>query len=136
MSILAQHDNCIQVNNLIYATLYLMRKNINLLVIFYVIYFTWLFLVAYLWTNAQILTYFLLGIILIYFMFLREKYDIFIFTLVSVASYLIGKYLAYDPGFAKIGYPSLGIPYWPLAWGISTLALRKFYLLFSKNPQP
>src|SRR3989344_5858155 len=108
MSILAQDHNCIQVNNRIYAKLYFMRKNINLLVIFYVIYFTWLFLVAYLWTNSQILTYFLLGIILIYFIFLREKYDFIIFALVSVASYLIGKYLAYDPGFAEIGYPSLG----------------------------
>ena len=136
MSILAQHDNCIQVKSRLYAKLKYMKKNINLLVIFYVIYFTWLFLVAYLWTNSQLLTYFLLGIILIYFIFLREKYDFIIFALVSVASYLIGKYLAYDPGFAEIGYPSLGIPYWPLAWGISTLAIRKFYLLFSKNPQP
>ena len=110
-----------------------MRRKINLIVVFYIIYFTWLFLIAYLWTNIQLLTYLLLAIIFFYFLFLREKVDIIIFLIVSIASYLIGKHLAYDSGFAEIGYPSLGIPYWPLAWGITTLAVRKFYLILSKT---
>lgn len=109
------------------------RKRINLIVVFYVLYFTWLFLLAYLWPNTKVLAYFLLGIVFFYFLLLRERTDLILFVLVAVASFLIGKHLAYDPGFANIGIPQLGIPYWPLAWGITTLAVRKFYLLVSKN---
>jgi len=111
------------------------RKRINLIVIFYVLYFTWLFLLAYLWPDTKTLTYFLLSVIVFYFLFLREHTDIIIFVIVAFASFFITKTLAYDPGFADVGFPELGVPYWPLAWGITTLAVRKFYLIISKNPQ-
>lgn len=111
-----------------------MKQKVNLIIIFYVLYFSWLFLVAYLWPNTTILAFFLLFIVGFYFIFLKGKFDLFLFAFVVVASWLISRELALDPGFANIGFPPLGIPYWPVAWGITTLALRRFYLLLSDGP--
>ena len=109
-----------------------MRKKIRLIIIFYVLYFTWLLLVSYLWPNPTTLTYFLIIIVAFYFGFLNERGDALMLISVTILSYFIGNYLSYDPGFAQIGFPPLGIPFWPIAWGISALAFRKFYLLMRK----
>ncbi len=112
-----------------------MKKKINLIIIFYVLYFAWLFLLAYLWPNPSILTYFLLGIVVFYFVFLREKGDTLMFFLVAISSFFLGRVLAYDSAFAYIGFPPLGIPFWPIAWGVTAIALRKFYLVASQGPE-
>ncbi len=111
-----------------------MKQKINSIIIFYVLYFSWLFLVAYLWPNSAVLTFFLLLIVGFYFIFLKEKSDLFLFAFVTTASWFISKELALDPGFTNIGFPPLGIPYWPIAWGVTALSLRKLYLLLSTDP--
>lgn len=106
------------------------------MIIFYVLYFSWLFLVAFLWPNPKTLTLFLLGILVFYFGLLYEKFDIWFFLIVVASIWLVGKYLAEDPLFANRGIPPLGIPFWPIAWGITSLALRKFYLTLNKGAEP
>lgn len=110
-----------------------MRSKANFVTLFYVLYFSWLLSIIILWIDPRALTYYLLTVVGFYFIFLYERHDVWFFLFVSGSSYLIGKYLAYDPAFAVIGVPPLGIPFWPLAWGISTLAFRKFYLTVSKG---
>jgi len=113
-----------------------MRKRLNLIVIFYVLYFTWLFTLIFLSSRPDILTIFLLCILAFYFLFLYEKYDFWFFSLVYIGSIAIGGYVAYDPAFNSIGFPPLGVPYWPFAWGITTLAMRKFYISINKGYAP
>ena len=114
-----------------------MRKRINLIIVFYVLYFAWLLLIIHLWPNPETLTYFLLAIVAFYFLFLYEKRDIWFFLLVIILSWLTASYFSSDPSLVIRGVPPLGIPYWPLTWGISALAFRKFYLLTGKAaPEP
>lgn len=110
-----------------------MRKRIDSIIIFYVLYFLWLALVIMLWPTPKYLTYFLLSIAAFYFVFLYEKMDFWFFAAVYLVSLLAGKYLVNDPTFANRGYPPLGIPFWPIAWGITVLAFRKFYILLNKG---
>ena len=111
----------------------MMRKRINLVIVFYVLYFLWLLMVIMLWVDPVYLTTFLLAIAAFYFFFLYEKYDIWFFSFVYLSSFIIGRSLASDPAFASIGFPPLGIPAWPIAWGTTVLAFRKFYLIISKE---
>ena len=110
-----------------------MRKKLNQIIIFYVLYFFWLALIIVLWPSPQYLTYFLLSITVFYFLFLNEKSDFWLFVAVYLTSLLAGKYLVSDPSFANRGLPPLGIPFWPIAWGLTVLAFRKFFLLISKD---
>lgn len=98
------------------------------MIIFYVLYFSWMFLLTYLWPDPSILTYFLGVIVIFYFAVLYEKYDFWLFLAVVLGSYFIGVRLAISPKFVYTGFPPIGLPYWPVAWGLTALALRKFFL--------
>jgi len=109
------------------------KKHINVIIIFYVIYFSWLFLLTYLWPDQRILTFFLIIILIFYFALLYEKYDLWLFLAVLLGSYLIGVKFEITPLFYESGYPPLGLPYWPAAWALTSLAMRKFFLLANKT---
>src|SRR3989344_8676221 len=105
-----------------------MRHKSKLIIIFYVAYFTWLFLLTYLWPDPKLLSFFLMGITVFYFSFLYEKYDIWFFLAVFLLSFPLGSFITKEEivTLARLSY--LNIPFWPFAWGITALALRKFYL--------
>ena len=110
-----------------------MNKSINWMIIFYVFYFSWLFLLTYLWPDQRIVPYFLGIIIVFYFVLLYEKYDFWFFTAVVIGSYFIGIRFALSPKFVYTGFPPIDLPYWPAAWGLTILALRKFFLTINKG---
>ena len=79
------------------------------------------------------LTYFALGIILFYFVFLRESGDIFWFlagfllSLMSIITSFNHFQLKFDFALVK------ETPIWlPIVWGTTIVALRKFYLTLQK----
>ena len=106
-----------------------MAKAATPVIIFYILYFFWLFTVTYLTPEVAILNYFTLAVTLFYFVFLREKGDILWFWLSAMIPVFITTFSFnnWQPkfDFGLIAY----MPLWlPLAWGTTTVALRKFYL--------
>jgi hypothetical protein len=96
-------------------------KKERLIIIFYLLYFSWLFSITYLIVDTTVLAYYAIGALILYFIFLRERYDSILFSLVA----LIPLYLL------RADIPN--IPLWiPIAWGTTAIALRKFYTLVSK----
>lgn len=108
-------------------------KKETLIVIFYILYFSWLFTLTYLSPSTLIINYFTLFVVFFYFIFLREEWDIVWFIVSASIAILINNSLFLK--FGKIGYGSLEkIPFWlPLAWGTTVLALRKFFIIISKR---
>ena len=109
-----------------------MKKD-ALVIIFYVLYFSWLFAVTYLTQDIKILNYYTVIVAGFYFLFLRERGDFLWFTggivlsvLLSITSYKNFQ-IKFDTGI--IAY----IPIWlPMAWGTTIIALRKFVLLLER----
>lgn len=110
-----------------------MKKETVPIVVFYILYFVWIFTVVYLTTQTTILNYFSIGVVLFYFLFLREKGDFIWFA----AAFMIP--LAITAFSVEKGLPEfspkliLFMPPWlPLAWGTTIIALRKFYTVVSE----
>jgi hypothetical protein len=108
-------------------------KKETMIIIFYILYFSWLFTVTYLSPATMQINYFTLFVIFFYFIFLKEEWDIIWFIVASSLA-LIGK----TSFFANIGEKSFDqinqIPFWlPLAWGTTVLALRKFFIVVTNR---
>jgi len=109
-----------------------MKKD-TLVIIFYVLYFSWLFTVTYLTQDIKVLNYYTICVALFYFLFLREKGDILWFILGISFSVLltITSYSSFQLKFDTSIIPYL--PIWlPMAWGTTVIALRKFVLLLER----
>jgi hypothetical protein len=108
-------------------------KKENIIVIFYVLYFSWLFTVAFLTPSTNILNYFTSVVTLFYFLFLRGKGDFSwfwisaLFPLFFAAFSLAHWQIKFEP--TLLYYTPLWLP---LAWGTTIVALRKFYTLISR----
>lgn len=105
-------------------------KKQTLLVIFYILYFSWLLTVTYLTNETMILNYFTAIVILFYLVFLREKNDVYLFILVSIVT-LLGANSAFSEWPLNIDVERIvNTPPWlPIAWGTTVLALRKLYIV-------
>lgn len=104
------------------------------LIIFYVLYFLWLALLVFLSADHMMLNYISYGAVILYFVFLYEKGDVFWFlgTIAIYFAFIIVRFkgLDFDPQFAE----AFSIPYWlPLAWGTTTVALRKIYFIIANR---
>src|SRR3989344_1616555 len=104
-------------------------KKEGIIVIFYILYFTWLFLITYLTNQTRTLEYISVGIVLFYFTFLRERGDFFWFW-AGVLVPVIGAAVSLDKGGVDFDIQILTfMPIWlPLAWGTTIVALRKLYI--------
>lgn len=108
-------------------------KKETLIIIFYVVYFTWLSAVTYLVPDTRVLNLFTGGIGIFYFIFLREQGDLFFFllgcSLVPLAASTKFSHFEIKFSFDTVAQ----IPIWLyLAWGTTFVALRKLYLIVSK----
>jgi len=110
-----------------------MRKE-NVIVIFYVLYFSWLFTVAFLMPSINVLNYFTGIVTIFYFVFLREKGDLFWYGLACFLPIFIG-ITTFDNWQLKFNINLLShIPTWLLmAWGTTVVSLRKLFLLINSK---
>jgi hypothetical protein len=108
-------------------------KKENIIIIFYIIYFGWLFTVAFLTPSIDTLNYFTSIVTVIYFVFLKEKGD-FIWFWISALVPLIIAAVSFSNWQFKFDSSLLYYtPLWlPLAWGTTIVALRKFYILITR----
>jgi len=105
------------------------------IIVFYVAYFTWLTLVTFLTSNEILLAYFVGGILAFYLVFLRERGDILLSVGAATAMILvnIGSFNLTNGGLSFEAYKLNEIPYYlPMAWGLTVMALRKFYFIANK----
>ena len=102
-------------------------KRETYLVSFYVLYFGWLTVVTFFSPATILLNYFTGAIIIFYFLFLKEKWDLIIFSASSLLSFLTPSMTLNDwKTFSQL--PIMEIPFWlPFAWGTTVIALRKLY---------
>ncbi len=108
-------------------------KKENIIISFYVVYFGWLFTVAFLTPSVTILNYFTATVAVLYFVLLREKGDIVWFWISALIPLLVAAtsfgnwQFSFD--FNLLYYTPLWLP---LAWGTTIVALRKFFILVTK----
>lgn len=108
-------------------------KKETLIIIFYVLYFSWLFAITFLSLSTRTLNIFTATVAFFYILFLREKGDLIwfwvaglvpvFFTVFSLSNWqpkLDLRLLIYLP------------PWIPMAWGSTVVALRKFFNLVSR----
>ncbi len=105
-------------------------KKENLIIIFYSLYFTWLLTVVFLTQDQRILDLFTITIAIFYFIFLREKGDLLWFWVAAFIP-LIYALTPFSQGPLRFNIQNLYyFPAWlPIAWGTTSVALRKFFIL-------
>jgi hypothetical protein len=108
-------------------------KKENLIVAFYILYFSWLFTVTYLIFDPLVQNVFTIFVTAFYFVFLRERWDLVYFLVAALIPYLLAAfYLSPRMGFSE--EMVIGIPVWmALAWGTTVLALKKLYIVILKK---
>ena len=107
-------------------------KRETLIVIFYVLYFSWLFTVIYLSPETALLNVFTSVIVLFYFLFLRQEGD-FVWFFATLVGAIFGRFISLENRRLSFDIQSINeFPIWlPLAWGTTVLALRKFFLILN-----
>lgn len=104
-------------------------KKDKFLVIFYILYFSWLFTITILGSNSIYNNLFSLVVVLFYFIFLKENLDEIIFLLSLAFPFLLNTNF-YHEFFSKPYEYSLLTPFWlPVMWGTTVLALRKLLII-------
>ncbi len=99
----------------------------KIIVIFYILYFTWLFTITYLTRNIIFINYFSIFVTLVYFIFLREKNDIVWFLASGVLSIILTFFVLNNMTLPANYFDLNTVPLWlPLAWGITAVTLKKF----------
>jgi hypothetical protein len=107
-------------------------KKETLIVVFYIMYFTWLLTVTFISANTRMLNIFTLSVAAFYFLFLKSKGDVVWFTATFFGA-ILGKLSMVHAGKLTFDFPSLLVlPLWlPVAWGTTMVALRRFFLLIN-----
>lgn len=108
-----------------------MKKETSI-IIFYVLYFSWLFTLTYLTTDTKILNLFTTGILFFYFTFLKEPGDIVWFAATFIGA-VLGRISSVEQGRMVFDTEAITqIPIWlPAAWGTTIVALRKFFIMLN-----
>lgn len=103
----------------------------KVIVIFYILYFTWLLSITYLIRDILYINYFSIGVTAFYFLFLKEKDDIVLFLIAAGFSLILTFYIFDSMNLPMNIYDLNTTPLWlPLAWGVTTVSLKKFaYIL-------
>lgn len=110
------------------------KKKDRFLIIFYVIYFSWLLLTTYFSQNNFYNNLLVAVATLVYFIFFNETFDLFVFALATVGSYIIiGNTKGYSQIILDIEYLK-SIPFWTYAsWGFTAIALKKLFSIISRR---
>jgi hypothetical protein len=108
-------------------------KKETLIVVFYILYFTWLLTVTYLSPSVTYLNYFTFFIAAFYFIFVKAEWD----TLFFISAAILGLILQWKlfTGYKPTSIVSFvdELPLWiPLAWGTTVVALKTFFQKISK----
>ncbi|KKQ51557.1 hypothetical protein A2865_00420 [Candidatus Woesebacteria bacterium RIFCSPHIGHO2_01_FULL_39_17] len=108
-------------------------KKETLITIFYVLYFTWLFLITYLRPDLKTINIFSLAVVFFYFTFLREKRD-FLWFWAGAGIPIIANTLSFKNWVPDVDILNLiTTPIWlPMIWGTTFVALRKFFLTITR----
>jgi hypothetical protein len=108
-------------------------KTETLIIAFYVLYFSWLFTVAFLTREAQTLNIFTGIVVLFYFIFLKEDGDFRCFASGFILALILGM-VSFSGWMPRINFEAFRLtpPWLPVAWGTTFVALRKFYLTLSR----
>lgn len=108
-------------------------KKESLLVVFYVLYFTWLLVITYISPQTSIINAFSIFVVLFYFLFLRVKGDIMYFWIGTILPALITVFTI--SGFSiSVSLEKLStLPFWIfIIWGTTFIALRRIYIIINK----
>lgn len=113
----------------------LIKNKEKQIVVFYILYFSWLFTLTILTVDAKLQDYFAIAIVSFYFILLRENYDLLwfcLFALASIAKILLPLESAFTLNYfyEKIGEIHIWLPF---SWGTTAVALRKFYTLVNER---
>jgi len=105
-------------------------KKETLIIVFYVLYFGWLFTIAFLTQDSALLNYFTGFVALFYLVFLKQRGDFWWFLAGITTSILISA-LTFSGFLPELDLSLIKhTPYWlPIAWGTTFVALRKFYFI-------
>ena len=106
-------------------------KKETLIVIFYVMYFTWLFTVTYLTQDTKILNSYSIIIAGFYFLFLKETGDFLWFFLGCVVS--IGLSSLENLKIHQLVNLDTFTVWLPITWGTTFVALRKLAIVLEKD---
>lgn len=111
-----------------------MVKTTTPVIVFYILYFVWLFGITYLTPELNLLNYFSGGVVLFYFIFLREKGDMswFLFSCLVPIVFTVFSLKHWQFKFDLDALKFMPI-YLPLAWGTTVVALRKFYTVITSQ---
>lgn len=109
------------------------KKREVFIIFFYGMYFIWLLVVTYLTSDVAVLTYFTVAISVFHLIFLREVGDLSWFVIAAFIP-VVFAIVRFEKSQLKFDLLSLkDFPYWlSLAWGTTTVALRKLYFLLTK----
>lgn len=110
------------------------EKKDRFLIIFYVLYFSWLLLTTYFSTENYYNNVLVVVVTVLYFIFLNETFDLFLFTAATAISYFVlGKLNGYPDIQLSLDYLKT-LPLWIyVSWGFTAVALRKLFSIISKR---
>jgi len=109
-------------------------KKDKFIIIFYVLYFGWLLMTTYLsrddFYNNMLISF----VVLVYFVFLNETFDLFLFCGITLLSYfLMGKLYGYPTFEFSLEFIKT-MPLWIyISWGFTAVALKKLFLMIIKR---
>lgn len=110
-----------------------MKKETHI-VVFYILYFSWLFLVTFLTPSPVLVNIFAVVVVVFYFIFLKEHLDILFFSGAFILSLILNIEKYQDSVTPNITAILENVPVWiPFAWGTTLIALRKFYLIVNQR---
>ena len=109
-------------------------KKDRFIIIFYVLYFGWLLLTTYLSRDNFYNNLLISFVVMIYFIFLNETFDLFLFLGITLLSYyLMGKLYGY-PGIVFTLESIKTMPLWIyISWGFTGVALKKLFSMIIRR---
>ena len=109
-------------------------KKDRFIIIFYVLYFGWLLLTTYLSRDDFYNNLLISFVVMIYFIFLNETFDLFLFLVITLLSYyLMGKLYGY-PGIEFTLEYIKTMPLWIyISWGFTAVALKKLFSMIIRR---
>ncbi len=109
-------------------------KKESLIIVFYVMYFSWLFAIVFLTQDLKILNLFAILTVIFYFIFLKTRGD-FLFFLIGFLIPILVSAITLSKSQENFNFSFvLEIPIWlPLAWGTTVIALKRFLKIIKQE---